>query len=614
MDNNMINIDDLVRQKLAGGEEKKRPGGWLLMKDLLDKEMPVAVAVGTATNWRRIINAAAMIVVVGGLSIGGYKLYTSINENATAEKPGKAAISANTPGNNNNNNSSSNHSVANTIATNKNNDNQSINKGNVKETPAVKAQSVIQPASGTQNLSSGAKPTRVNNTPKSAPEQQESSLSIASNNRNRLNNNNKNKANETFASGNKVPKKDVKLPQTLNNAGNLHSGDNISKSGNNNPAPQNAYAGTAGTQNTAGNTKPKQPLDPTKTNPRYKKPDEHTDSADFTFIKEKVRRGRITDSIYEGKMAKANVAPAPNPVQLYPLPETEAQFNANPNVVRATEISADEAPMENLASHKTASVFKDRRYRTNRFEEMVKNAKIDFGNVTMHPGLLLGVSRSFGDYGMTGVQAGISGVLSFSEHLSLLTELKGIYRFGNGKSLIHDYNSLGQGVSKNNGVEYKWSSVRQYFNIPSNVSVELPVALRYENKRFNLFAGAGLAYNFSMVGKSTALAVDSQEHVYFTTQSNANGLTSTWDKDNTRMSSESDFSQRFTIGYMVGMGYMFSPAVNLDVRVSQAFWESNKNLTRGKYEVSKALYRVPSLQLVLTYRLAHNANRPMRAR
>src|ERR1043165_1007295 len=73
MDNNMIHIDDLVRQRLRGGEEPERPGAWLSMRELLDKEMPVSAGY----NWRRIIGYFSALLLISTASLGGYRLYNS---------------------------------------------------------------------------------------------------------------------------------------------------------------------------------------------------------------------------------------------------------------------------------------------------------------------------------------------------------------------------------------------------------------------------------------------------------------------------------------------------------------------------------------------------------
>lgn len=76
MDKNMINIDDFVRSRLSGAEEKEPPGAWSAMRDLLDKEMPVQPA--APFNWRRMLSYATALVVASSIGYGGYRM-TSLN-------------------------------------------------------------------------------------------------------------------------------------------------------------------------------------------------------------------------------------------------------------------------------------------------------------------------------------------------------------------------------------------------------------------------------------------------------------------------------------------------------------------------------------------------------
>src|SRR5688572_25944267 len=80
MDKNMINIDDLLRQRLGGGEEKERPGAWLQMRDLLEKEMPVQRP-GTAFNWRRMLGVVTGVIAISAVGLGGYQAVTSFRNN-----------------------------------------------------------------------------------------------------------------------------------------------------------------------------------------------------------------------------------------------------------------------------------------------------------------------------------------------------------------------------------------------------------------------------------------------------------------------------------------------------------------------------------------------------
>jgi len=98
MDKKFVTIDDLVRQRLGGGEEPERAGAWLQMRDLLDEEMPQS-RVGFIF-WRRLFSAIAVLAFISTAGIGGYMYTTStksgINENNIITNNSNAAAS-NTP-------------------------------------------------------------------------------------------------------------------------------------------------------------------------------------------------------------------------------------------------------------------------------------------------------------------------------------------------------------------------------------------------------------------------------------------------------------------------------------------------------------------------------------
>src|ERR1700722_842982 len=102
MDKNFVNIDNLVRQRLGGGEEPERSGSWQNMRELLDKEMPQEKPVGFL-YWRTVFSAVAVLLLIGTLGVGGYKIASSLKDNAANNNSGIVAISpapstATTPG------------------------------------------------------------------------------------------------------------------------------------------------------------------------------------------------------------------------------------------------------------------------------------------------------------------------------------------------------------------------------------------------------------------------------------------------------------------------------------------------------------------------------------
>ncbi len=120
MDKNMVNIDDLVRQRLLGGEEKERAGAWLRMSELLEEEMPRRRG---AFMWRRTFGALGVMALLGAIALGGYELnsYRNLHNNATDGT--SIAVSAPAP-------TANGLSTNNTIADNTNNTDNTANSNN----------------------------------------------------------------------------------------------------------------------------------------------------------------------------------------------------------------------------------------------------------------------------------------------------------------------------------------------------------------------------------------------------------------------------------------------------------------------------------------------------
>jgi hypothetical protein len=129
MDKNFISIDDLVRQRLGGGEERERSGSWANMRELLDKEMPQEKPVGM--YWRRMLSATAILLLIAGITVGGYEL-NAYRNNAASDNGVVAAVTPAPTGNEavNNTNKTTNNIVSTT------NENKPANNSDVNNTHA----------------------------------------------------------------------------------------------------------------------------------------------------------------------------------------------------------------------------------------------------------------------------------------------------------------------------------------------------------------------------------------------------------------------------------------------------------------------------------------------
>lgn len=581
MDKNMINIDDLVRQRLSGGEEEERAGAWLRMQELLDKEQPVRGAV--YFSWKRIFSYAAGLVLLAVAGVAGYKATQSQADADIAsvnkyDRANNAMLSGTVANNTAGNTTSSSTSDKNYVAANSHNDNaRRLIKDNTSSKQSGMVASTGKDAS-TIAISKAGHNTTIN--------KKTTFYTVKSN----------------TVTNNPTPE---------NKPGNSNAivTTPVAKAVDNNVQVNENKPGTAIANNNFAATKRNktQQLPVEVTNPRYRKQIKTIDSIEVITTKESSRKGlRKVDTIAQGMVATEKLvdvpaevaaAPATNKAPRVILPSATLMERNSPEVINAS-VSFDSKAEKKQSKNA---------YNPRRFEEMVQNMKVDFGKVSFHPGLVAGISSSVGAYNMMGVQLGLVGIMNISDRWGMFAELKGVYRFGNGKSLINNYNSIdpnGPTYLGNNTYSYGWDSVAHSFNISSSTSIELPIAVKYSANKLSGFAGVNSVYNF-------AVKVDeySQKYSrsYVTKSTSAQELTQQWG-DNTIIGYDA-FKARFMLGYVVGAGYQVSPNMGVDLRMTQPFFESNAG-TKSSAVVSKQLYRAPSFQLNFTYKFSNNKYKP----
>ena len=230
-------------------------------------------------------------------------------------------------------------------------------------------------------------------------------------------------------------------------------------------------------------------------------------------------------------------------------------------------------------------------------ESTLEKLNATFNDVKYHvsgmqfaPGLTGGINATFfGPNSFKGFQFGVTGNFIFGDNVSAMAEVKYFHRINNDYSLNDNYSSYtqvgpGQWSKQQLSNSYSFSTLH---------SVELPITLRFVKSHFNFYAGGNFVYSFAInTGKSELPSTL------------APVLVSSVGNDNTPKVQQSDFNSRFGIGYIAGISYEVYPNVTLDFRNVQTVWDNGAS--QGAKYISNQLYKSPSFQVSVGYRLGNN--------
>jgi len=228
--------------------------------------------------------------------------------------------------------------------------------------------------------------------------------------------------------------------------------------------------------------------------------------------------------------------------------------------------------------------------------EALRDFEYEMGKVKIYPGLIGGINKTFGSNPNAGFQLGLTTEFVINDHISLMGELKYMQRF-NGGSI---YNNYSENVDNPNNPPIHivtTDSFTHRFNYSTLSSVELPISVRFRAGRFYVYAGGNLVYNFAINADETSLPAANYVPEVNTYYSTAN-----WRKVTPKMDI-SDLGSRFGIGYLFGTSYEFTPSIMVDARLTKTFWDNAQ--TTGGMQISNLLYKAPSIQLSIIYRLNH---------
>ncbi|MBS1783413.1 MAG: hypothetical protein JSS78_10130 [Bacteroidetes bacterium] len=592
MDKNMIHIDDLVKQRLAGGEEPQMPGAWQRMHDLLDKEMPKKRRRIGFFPWQKTLSTVIALALLSAVGVGGYRTFftssSSFMKNSgtklTSENHMKEAIKG----------SNIQNRATNDDQTNKSTKVQNASSVNKKETKNIKASNSQVVANSTNannqkkssNFQEPVKLKSVITNIHSTTEQQHPIIVQKNEQKKSLPENQSQKpiqpkemhlASKPISNNLiEIPIASMAAPQSIaalsiENEAIPQVKDELVNITNATAAIENAAP--IETPNSSDNTRITLVPKPVQQQIRHKDSIIKMNVVQRVVINHRSQmRQLIMDTISTVRIA--------NDLALNRVFPQEAVPNAS---------TSDYAQSEQFISlaHLKVKSRKTSRWNTQSFNEAVQNVKFNLAQTRFYPGISAGGNSyisSGSNFG--GFQLGIFGLFTFGETWSMMGELKYMQRFNGGKTVEDDYVN----VIQKNGNNFQ-ANVRHFFQFTSLQSIEMPIALRYAAGRLNLFCGANLAFHFKVNADERKFEPNDADYTPLTTSGKI--------KDRPAISLY-DFRERFAVGGLAGISWEVTPAIQLDFRVTKKFWDNGFGLATE--EVSSQLYNSPSSQLSIFYR------------
>jgi hypothetical protein len=652
MDNNMIRIDDLVRQRLSGGDEPERPGAWLNMRELLDKEMPVT----EGYNWRRLIGYLCLLLLVGTATVGGYQWYRSglgvpgggdgvvRQHRASGHTNGNDAVSTTGPNTASNMTGSSAQNATTFVAS------------SARPISTSRSGSSTQPAA-----LANARPS-MNATPGAAGSPRESAAgaahrstlpagfasgSTAAKNatgaRRPDGNSEKSAAALALAEGTRSDRADSKhdvsapkaTPRKTRSAASASSLSYASSSGSSASGMHALPTAAAESLNVPPIEKPRlariqhdsmQRLEIVRrrvydafadryvyrldTVPMGKVarnillpllPDEQSTQT----IANNAKQGRSSGKHAKGSselpsLAANDARPAGAPEAKDDLAKGNAPVpNAGTDDVPASENSDDAA-----TTNKAAAARHFRLFDMTKLAAAIDKAKSDLARIELYPGVMGGINASlFTPNALGGIQAGITSLFILNDWWSLMTELKYYQRFNTGSSVRDDYMQVMNGTVTFSSQEYKeydWDqrTIRHGFNYDVVRTFELPVMLRRNWGQAYAQCGLNFALSSAIAVRETSDSLN--DIIHHNELRPATHDNTAFVPNDHPLVLTSDFGARFGLGYVISAGYMFTPNIYVDGRITQSFWDNSK--TEGAKQVARDLLRTPSIQISVGYR------------
>lgn len=558
MDKNMIHIDDLIRQRL-NGEEEERAGAWLRMKDLLDKDMPNKRVIGF--GWRKtLLVSAGVVAAIATVGITGYQMSSRFNSTADNSVTTVA-----------------NPSYANNKVTAPTAQQQPVAPAQISE--AKDDVSVVRNTPNAVAVNSAADKDALNPTTSSNMDVRVRSAEKASNTTKTTTTKSTNTSNNKTIADNTSNNVDTQPQPTISSA-------NTTSNKPGQPADQRMVANDRNENTTATSTVASVPV--------------KMETVPVLNINEKIivdqRTGTATTTTTEvGRselqrpVAVAVTTPAPTTTpEPAPAPKemVVASAKAPYGPPRDEYHSSVENSMFGASARKNASANSNKSGMSvwQHISEYFNRAQYQLGQTKINTGVIGGLNKTFGNYGLLGMNVGMFTDFMFSETWGARLEAKYMHWFNQGTTYRNDFNSYTQ-----EGGLYNQYKNDHTFKYSAMWNVDVPVMLQYRPYKSNvaIFAGANLSYFSKLTPEET-----NRETLVASGLAQAGPVAAPM--------TVADFNSRFGMGAILGVGYNVNDMMQVGLRVSQSLTDNAKGA--NAQQVSKDLYRTPNVQLNFSYR------------
>lgn len=632
MDKNLVNIDDLFKQRMSGGEEKEREGAWMNMRDLLDKEMPAQPIAGF--KWRRMLTYTAGLLLLASATFGGYEAMTAFkttssgntntgtnnavpNSNGTTDSRAVAATTVHNTANNTSNTSSASLAANTQVGAI---DSKSVNN---KTTNNNREVTTAESIASTKQIASihMSKYRRSTHTIQTQPQTQTFAKTTAKKAAGNTNNNTVNAATSvannktaTSRSGKSVGHQLIAVTNVGNSAVAANTPTQVKKGHKKAANAKILPAASVATVNTSNTVVQNQKVNKLEvvqrdvTKPWDRNGHYINDTIDRSTLS--ISSATTTTNQQPGSGEQPTVATAVAKNSNTPAGSSVTGTQNATSSTAASQAAAAKNGIQNTAGNNIllASAAKNVAATTNtsdmvthhtkrksstlaNFAEMIFDFRTNLGNAKFAPGIAGGINATFfAPNGISGFQLGITGNFILNEKWSIFGELKYFNRFSAATTIIDNYVTY---TALSNG-GYQKDSVQQSFRYNNLQSVELPVALQYTLGKCSMFAGGNLVYNFSIYNDFQQNALSPE----ITTQPGRSIVP---------QYTPNDFVSRIGIGYLLGGCYYITPQLRADARIVQTVWDNSSST--GSQLLSRNLYKNPSLQLSIGYTFKKKENR-----